>query len=177
VPASVEVAANDKSASHATRLAGTENFKTKYGPDFQTGQIMDAHPGRIMTAEQLEQMGLVAAPEPEIAPPTFTSRTGQGRGGAPRARSDKVWPNYAISLAHAPRNHSGDGPDRSFADFTWCMTAIDWGWSVEETVAKLPEVSERAHERIQCGDKGYPLITAQKAATAVERNDRKRCRG
>ena len=28
------VGGNDKSASHATRLAGTENFKVKYGPDF-----------------------------------------------------------------------------------------------------------------------------------------------
>ena len=90
VRASVEVDANDKSALNATRLAGSENFKTKYGPDFPTSQIVDAHPGRIITAEQLEQMGLVAAPEPEIAAPAFTSRTGRGRGGAQRARSYKL---------------------------------------------------------------------------------------
>jgi hypothetical protein len=177
VRAAVGVDANDKSASHATRLAGTENFKTKYGPDFPTIQIVEAHPGRVMTPAQLEQMGLLAAPEPEIPATAFTSRTGQGRGGAQRARSDKVWPDYAKSLAGAPRNDSGNGPDRSLADFAWCMTAIDWGWSIEETAAKLPEVSEKARERVQCGDIGYPVVTAHNAAGAVERNDRKRGRG
>jgi hypothetical protein len=32
------VGGNDKSASHATRVAGTENFKTKYIPAFPEGQ-------------------------------------------------------------------------------------------------------------------------------------------
>ena len=53
------------------------------------------------------------------------------------------------------------------ADFTWCMTAIDWGWTIEDTAAKLPEVSEKARERVQMGDEGYPLLTAQNAAEAV----------
>ena len=42
---------------------------------------------------------------------------------------------------------------------------------------KLPEVSEKARERVQTGDEGYPLITAQNAAAAVERNAMKRGRG
>ncbi len=46
------------------------------------------------------------------------------------------------------------------ADFTWCMTAIDWGWPIEETAIKLPEVSEKARERVKMGGDGYPLITA-----------------
>ena len=71
----------------------------------------------------------------------------------------------------------GKGPDRSMADFTWCMTAIDWGWPIEETAIKLPEFSEKARERVQTGDEGYPLITAQNAAAAVERNAMKRGRG
>jgi hypothetical protein len=29
------------------------------------------------------------------------------------------------------------------ADFTWCMTAIDRGFPIEETATKLPEVSEK----------------------------------
>jgi hypothetical protein len=40
--------------------------------------------------------------------------------------------------------------------------------------SQLTEVSEKARERIQLRDKDYPLITAQNAAAAVERNDRKR---
>jgi hypothetical protein len=35
------------------------------------------------------------------------------------------------------------------ADFTLGMTAIDWGWSIEDTAQKLPEVSEKARERVQ----------------------------
>jgi hypothetical protein len=46
------------------------------------------------------------------------------------------------------------------ADFTLGMTAIDWGWSIEDTAQKLPEVSEKARERVQLRDQGYPLITA-----------------
>jgi hypothetical protein len=57
------------------------------------------------------------------------------------------------------------------------MTAIDWGWSIEDTVAQLPKVSEKARERILLKDEGYPLITAQNAASAVARNDLKRGRG
>ena len=57
------------------------------------------------------------------------------------------------------------------------MTAIDWGFPIKETAAKLPEVSEKARERVQLRDEGYPLITAQNAATAVERNALKRGSG
>jgi hypothetical protein len=63
------------------------------------------------------------------------------------------------------------------ADFTWCMTAIDWVFPIEETAAKLPEVSEKAREHVQLRDEGYPLITAQNAAAAAERNALKRGRG
>jgi hypothetical protein len=63
------------------------------------------------------------------------------------------------------------------ADFSWCMTAIDWGWSIEDTAVKLVEVSEKARDRVRLKDEGYALITAQNAAAAVERNDRKRGRG
>jgi hypothetical protein len=50
-------------------------------------------------------------------------------------------------------------------------------WSIEDTVAQLPKVSEKARERILLKDEGYPLITAQNAASAVARNDLKRGRG
>ena len=65
----------------------------------------------------------------------------------------------------------------SLADYNWCMTAIDWGWSVEDTAAKLPEVNEKAAERVRVNDKGYPLVTAQNAAAVVAKNDLKRGRG
>ena len=61
--------------------------------------------------------------------------------------------------------HQGDRRDVSRADFTWCMTAIDWGWSVEATAARLMEESEKAHEN----GEGYAKITAGNAAAAVKR--------
>jgi DNA primase RepB-like protein len=167
----------DHSASGATRVAGTSNYKRKYEPDFPMVRISASTPGRIVTKEQLEAMGLVAAPAPEAPAAAFTVRTVQGKNGAARQRTSKVWPDYARSLAGAPPRLQGNGPDRSMADYSWCMTAIDWGWSVEDTAAKLPEVSEKAAERLRLSDKGYPLVTAQNAAAAVARNDLKRGRG
>jgi len=167
----------DKSASGATRVAGTVNYKRKYDPDFPMVRIEEAHPGRIVTKAQLEGRGLVSAPEPEIIASEESSKTRQTGPSQYRHRSNKAWPNYALSLAGAPPNRAGTGPDRSMADFSWCMTAIDWGWSIEETARKLPEVSERARERVQLKDGGYSLIIAQSAASAVARNDLKRGRG
>jgi len=167
----------DHSASGATRVAGTANYKRKYEPEFPTVRINSTAPGRTVTKEQLEAMGLVAAPEPEITAPAFTARTPQGRIGQQSSTRAKVWPDYARSLAGAPPSRDGSGPDRSMVDFTWCMTAIDWGWSIEDTAQKLPEVSEKASERVRLRDEGYPLITSQNAAAAVARNDLKRGRG
>ena len=87
-----------------------------------------------------------------------------------RSWSTKVWPDYSRSLTGAPPSLQGSGPDRSMADFIWCMTAIDWGWGIEETATKLLEVSEKSKERFRLKDEGYALITAQNAAAAVERN-------
>ena len=69
----------------------------------------------------------------------------------------------------------GTGPDRSTADFMWCKWAIERGHSIDETAAKLAEVSERAQEAVRRGDiekggvPGYCKLTAWKAAAAVDR--------
>jgi hypothetical protein len=41
----------------------------------------------------------------------------------------------------------GPGPDRSMADFFWCMMAAQHGWSIKETASKLLEVSAKAQAR------------------------------
>ena len=81
----------------------------------------------------------------------------------------KAWPDYARSLAGTMPRHDGSSPDQGVADFNWCMTAIDWGWSIEDTATELSLVSEKARERLRLGDEGYPLATAQTAAAAVAR--------
>ena len=65
----------------------------------------------------------------------------------------------------APLNHAETGPDISKADFVWCMTAISWGWTVDEAKAQLMEESTKAREN---GER-YADLTARNAALAVER--------
>jgi hypothetical protein len=45
------------------------------------------------------------------------------------------------------------------------MAAIDWGWSIEDTAARLLEESTKAQEN----GAGFALQTARNAAAAVER--------
>src|SRR6201996_2560010 len=47
----------DHSASGATRVAGTSNYKRKYEPDFPMVRINTSAPGRTVTKKQLEGMG------------------------------------------------------------------------------------------------------------------------
>jgi hypothetical protein len=154
----------DPSASGATRIAGTANYKRKYEPDFPTVKIVDAAPGRIVTQAQLDSLGLVAAPEP--APAVIPLRSRRKHAAA---EGERTWPDYERCVIGAPPSKEGDGPDRSMADFFWCMMAVQRGWSIEETASKLLEVSAKAQERVRLRDEGYALITAQNAAAAAER--------
>ena len=66
----------DATASGATRIAGSLNFKDKYAPNFPRVAIHAAQPGRQTTPNQLEELGLVAEPEVvaqplRIPPPVF----------------------------------------------------------------------------------------------------------
>ncbi len=157
------VGGNDKSASHATRVAGTENFKTKYAPEFPTVTIVETHPGRVMTPVQLEALGLLAPPEPVNTTALKFTRQAENRSAR-----DRQWPSYEKALAGAPL--SSDGPDRSRADFWWSYLALQRGWSAEDTEAKLIEVSEKARERVRGGDAGYVHVTVTNAAAWLERS-------
>jgi RepB DNA-primase from phage plasmid len=160
------VGGNDKSASHATRLAGSENWKTKYLPNPPVVKILEAHPGRIMTPPQLEALGLLAAPECPPASSVVDFRP--HRAYASRTR-ERHRPDYQRCLLGAPLNQEGTGPSRSHADFFFCKMAAQRGWSVEEIAQMLLEDSEKAQQRVRDGDRGYPLVTARNAAAAAER--------
>jgi hypothetical protein len=154
--------ARDKNESD-TRVAGTSNYKHKYGPEFLTVTIADSVPGRIMTPSQLKSIGIVAPAEQVVIPASITpARVSRRSEAAIRARK---WPDYDRCLQGAPHNHSNTGPDTSRADFTWCMTALDWGFDIPETATKLIEVSAKAKEN---GPR-YAALTVENAAAAVER--------
>ena len=102
----------DPTASGATRVAGSLNFKDKYAPDFPRVAIQRR--SRAATTRRAERLGLVAAPEAVAAAP-LPARHGQRR---------RRWPSYERCLDGAPLKQRGDRPDISRADFVWCMTAI-----------------------------------------------------
>jgi hypothetical protein len=144
----------DESASGATRMAGTFNFKTKYFPDYPTVAILHGVPGRVMTAERLQQMGLLAEPEPVTARPLRAS-----------PRSGGGWPDYERCVQGAPINHGKTGPDISRADYFWCLMAAQRNHSVEAIAAHLMELSSKAKEN---GEQ-YARITAENATAAAAR--------
>lgn len=146
----------DPTASGATRIAGHPNFKEKYAPNFPRVEITHLAPGRITSRDELEGQGIVA---PREEPKTSRPRV------SPTYAGPRKWPSYQRCVENAPPNHSNTGPDISRADFAWCMTAIDWGWGVEETAALLMEQSSKAREN---GEQ-YALTTAQNAGAAVQR--------
>jgi hypothetical protein len=143
----------DPTASGSTRIAGSLNFKTKYAPAFPSVEITHTNSGHVVTTAELDSAGFVVAPE-QSRPP---------RGSAGR-RSRKAWPSYQRCVEGAPPTHGEDRPDISRADFTWAMTAIDWGWSIDETAKKLLQESGKAREN---GER-YAVQTATRAAESIE---------
>jgi hypothetical protein len=145
----------DPSASGATRVSGSLNFKEKYAPSFPRVETFHASPGLVVTRAELEALGIVAPPEKsESAPPP---------GRVPPDR--RGWPSYRRCVEHAPPARDGNRTDISRADFTFCLLAIDWGWGVEETAARLMQESSKARKN----GEGYARRTAENAAAALAR--------
>jgi len=150
----------DLTASGATRISGSLNFKTKYAPNFPCVELRQVNAGRVTTPATLELAGIVAAQEQPLQPrPTINRVSPIGRP------SRKKWPSYHFCIEHAPMTHGEDRPDISRADFTWCRTAIEWGWSTQATASRLLELSTKAKEN---GER-YAVETAARAAESVER--------
>jgi hypothetical protein len=82
------------------RLAGTSNYKAKYAPSFPTVSIVSTVCGRVVTPEQLNDAGLLAAPEPIRATPL-------------RVSSSRSWPDYDRCVQGAPMNRDKTGGRQS----------------------------------------------------------------
>jgi hypothetical protein len=144
----------DVCASGATRVSGSRNFKARYAPCFPLVQLLVCRPGNLVPRAALEERNLLAPPRP--VPPAASGL----------AVNQRRWPSYQRCVQGAPSVPGGeDRPDISKADFTWCLIAIDWGWSVPATAARLIQESRKAQEN---GER-YALRTAQNAAAAVAR--------
>jgi hypothetical protein len=139
----------DLTVSGATRLSGTLNYKSKYGPDFPEVKILQAAPGRQTTKAQLESLGLLAAPDPiydAAASPIRVSSVGN-------------WPDYQRCVLGAPMNHGKTGPDISRADFFWAMMAAQRNHDASAIAAKLMEFSDKAKEN---GERYAPNHSAKR---------------
>lgn len=153
----------DLSASGSVRMAGTGNYKRAYKADFPIVAIEEVHPGRIVTREQLESMGL-----PEVAPEKRQPSASPLRCSNDRPRR-LAWPSYDRCMEEALAR----GRKRSSADFTFCCIAIDhFRRTPEETADKLMEVSSKARENGQ----EYAIGQATSAAEKVAANPRSRSR-
>ena len=90
-------------------------------------------------------------------------------GHAPRHRVGLrllKWPSYDRCLADARPAKNHEGPDRSAADFEFCLISIDRGWSVEHTARQLMRESEKAKSL----GYNYALFTSRRAASIVSGN-------
>lgn len=144
----------DPAASGATRISGSLNFKERYAPTFPLVESVAIHPGNRVTRADCEVLGIVAPPE----------RSQPQARQLPRRSGPKAWPSYERCVERAPPARDGNRPDISRADFTFCLLAIDWGWGVEQTAARLMEQSSKAREEGET----YALRTARNAAAAIE---------
>jgi hypothetical protein len=148
----------DPTASGATRVAGTANFKEQYAPHYPVVRILATQPGHVVTPTALEAMGVVAPANPIRPPlPLRASHT------APRTHK---WPDYQRVLDQSPLGASGN-PQRTKADFVWCKIALSWGHSIEDTAARLMELSTKAQEN---GEK-YARTTAEHAEYAARQRN------
>jgi hypothetical protein len=158
----------DKSATGATRISGSLNFKPHYAPEFPLVTLTQINQGKTITIAQLEQAGLIApAEEPApILPPASVPPRIPPSG----ATSARYWPDYEKALRGAPLKKHGNSPDRSLADYMFCRWAAQRGWTAEEIAIKLTEVSPKALEQARRGDEGYAKVTAWDAVQAVSRD-------
>jgi hypothetical protein len=146
----------DPSASGATRVAGSVNFKREYAPEFPIVRLLEGTAQRSASETELQALGLIATPK----------ATAVGRNTRVTSnRSAKAWPSYERCLQNAPRAHNSDRADVSRADFTFCLLAIDWGWSMAATRQRLLEISRKAREN----GVAYVRLTVERAAAAVAR--------
>lgn len=152
----------DMSASGATRIAGSRNFKAKHAPVYPHVRLIDTKPGLVLPLADLETSGLLAPPNSKSTAPPYAPLAPFSCSG------DKAWPDYERCLADAPKARNHDGKDRSQADWMFCLYSIGRGFGVQETANELMRVSEKAREQ----GKGYAMHTAtragQRAGQSVE---------
>ena len=147
---------SDSRANCSGRVAGSPNVKLKYAPDFPMVKIVAVQPGCKVAPGELESLGLVAPPVVARAPMLSRFHSAGSRG----------WPDYDRCLRGAPPKADGS-PDRSRADFMWSKWAIERNNSLDAVRIKLLEVSEKARQEWERGNRDYVRRTVDAAASGA----------
>ena len=148
---------SDSRATCSGRVAGSPNVKSKYAPDFPMVRLVTVQTGRRVSPAELEAAGLVAPPAVAHTPmPSHFHGSTGGRG----------WPDYERCLRGAPPRADGS-QDRSRADYLWAKWALERQNSLEAVRGKLVEVSEKAKQEWQRGNRDYVRRTVDAAASGA----------
>lgn len=148
----------DESASGATRIAGSINFKSKYAPNYPRIKTVAINRSCTVSIDELARRGLLADLPPRHAPVAPRQKR-SSFSSAPRN-----FPSYQRCLDDAPKARNHHGPDRSKADWMYCLLSSDRGFSPEAIADQLMIKSEKAKEK----GREYALFTAMRAAESVE---------
>lgn len=124
----------DPTASGATRVAGSRNFKLKYAPNYPEIAICHVWPGRLTSEAELTAAGVVAPAE----------RRDSTSAKQSRQLTRRRWPSYKRCAADAPLNHGGTAPDISRAGFTFSLIATRRGWDLGEATAPTADQPDAA---------------------------------
>jgi hypothetical protein len=145
---------SDSRANCSGRVAGSPNVKSKYSPNFPMVRLVAVQPGRKVKPAELESAGLVAPAEARAPVHSYSHGSTASRG----------WPDYDRCLRGAPPKADGT-PDRSKTDYLWAKWAIERNNSLDAVRVKLLEVSAKAREEWQRGNRDYVRRTVDAAAS------------
>ena len=82
-------------------------------------------------------------------PCTGSAQCGMPANGAKQSdgESPSRVPSHDRCLNDAPAARNHNGPDRTQADFEFCLISTDRGWAVEATAQRLMIESEKARQQ------------------------------
>ena len=102
-------------------------------------KIRQAQPAGWRKTAELERLGL--SQSRKILRSRFACAPARASPG-----SNRKWPSYEVPRRRATKPKHGRRNRQSIADFTWCMIAADWGWSIDEIADRLLEESAKARD-------------------------------
>src|SRR5262249_43954259 len=83
----------DLTASGATRISGSLNFKERYAPTFPRVETVQASAGKVVTRAELEALGVVSPAEQATPAQASASR---------HRPASRGWPSYQRCVENAP---------------------------------------------------------------------------